>query len=64
VPNVPMTLIVERPDGVEYRCAVVQDQGVADVRSRPMISSAPTGTYRVRAYTDPKAPSIGSASSW
>src|SRR3954469_14844314 len=63
VANVPMTLIVERPDGVEYRRAVVQDQGVGGRSlSIPMISSAPTGTYRVRAYTDPKAPSIGSAS--
>jgi uncharacterized protein YfaS (alpha-2-macroglobulin family) len=63
VPNVPMTLIVERPDGVEYRRTVVQDQGVGGRSlSFPMISSAPTGTYRVRAYTDPKAPSIGSAS--
>src|SRR3954452_6002841 len=63
VANVPMTLIVERPDGVEYRRAVVQDQGVGGRSlSIPMISTAPTGTYRVRAYTDPKAPSIGSAS--
>src|SRR5205085_9836663 len=55
VANVPMTLIVERPDGVEYRRAVVQDQGVGGHSlSIPMISSAPTGTYRVRAYTDPK----------
>src|SRR4051795_2072149 len=63
VPNVPMTLIIERPDGVEYRRTVVQDQGVGGRSlSFPMISTAPTGTYRVRAYTDPKAPSIGSAS--
>ena len=27
-----------------------------------MISTAQTGTYRVRAYTDPKGPSVGSAS--
>src|SRR3954453_15401415 len=26
--NVPLTLVVERPDGVEYRRSVVADQGV------------------------------------
>jgi len=63
VTGVPMTLVVERPDGVEYRRAVVQDQGVGGRSlSVPMISAAPTGTYRVRAYTDPKGPSIGSTS--
>ena len=55
VTGVPMTLVIERPDGVEYRRAVVQDQGLGGRSlSFPMISTAPTGTYRVRAYTDPK----------
>ncbi len=58
--NVPLTLVVERPDGVEYRRAVVVDQGVGgrnlDV---PLVSSASSGTWRVRAYTDPKRPAIG-----
>ena len=63
VTGVPMTLVVERPDGVEYRRTVVQDQGVGGrALSFPMISSAPTGTYRVRAYTDPKGPSVGTTS--
>jgi alpha-2-macroglobulin len=63
VTGVPMTLVVERPDGVEYRRTVVQDQGVGGRSlSFPMISSAPTGTYRVRAYTDPKGPAVGSTS--
>jgi uncharacterized protein YfaS (alpha-2-macroglobulin family) len=63
VTGVPMTLIVERPDGVEYRRTVVQDMGVGG-RSLdiPMIASAPTGTYRVRAYTDPKGLAVGSTS--
>ena len=63
VTSVPVTLVVERPDGVEYRRIVVQDKGIGgrslDV---PMISSAPTGTYRVRAYTDPKGQPVGSTS--
>src|SRR3954469_1226388 len=63
VNGVPMTLVVERPDGVEYRRAVVQDQGLGGRSlSFPMISAAPTGTYRVRAYTDPKGPAVGSTS--
>ena len=63
VTGVPVTLVVERPDGVEYRRTVVQDQGAGGrALSFPMISSAPTGTYRVRAYTDPKGPSVGTTS--
>ena len=43
--GVPLTLVAERPDGVEYRRVVVPDQGLAG-RSLvlPIISSAPTGT--------------------
>jgi uncharacterized protein YfaS (alpha-2-macroglobulin family) len=63
VTGVPMTLVIERPDGVEYRRAVVQDQGIGGRSlSFPMITTAPTGTYRVRAYTDPKGAAVGSAS--
>ncbi|TMJ01071.1 MAG: alpha-2-macroglobulin family protein [Alphaproteobacteria bacterium] len=63
VTGVPMTLVVDRPDGVEYRRTVVPDQGIGGRSlSFPMISAAPTGTYRVRAYTDPKGPAVGSAS--
>jgi len=61
--GVPMTLVVDRPDGVEYRRTVVQDMGIGGRSlSFPMISAAPTGTYRVRAYTDPKGPAVGSTS--
>lgn len=56
----PLTLVVERPDGVEFRRAVLADQG-AGGRSLtlPLNSAVPTGTWRVRAFTDPKAPSVG-----
>lgn len=58
--NVPLTLLVERPDGVEYRRVVVADQGVGgrnlDV---PIAVTAGTGTWRVKAFTDPKRPAIG-----
>jgi uncharacterized protein YfaS (alpha-2-macroglobulin family) len=61
--GVPLTLVVERPDGVEYRRAVLADQGLGG-RALPLalVSSAPTGTWRVRAYTDPKRPAVGEAS--
>jgi uncharacterized protein YfaS (alpha-2-macroglobulin family) len=56
----PMTLVVERPDGVEYRRAQVADQGAGGrTLSLPLNSAVPTGTWRVRAFTDPKAPAIG-----
>jgi len=58
--NVPLTLVVERPDGVDYRRAVVADQGLGGrALSVPIVASAATGTWRVRAYTDPKRPAIG-----
>ena len=56
----PLTLVVERPDGVEYRRTVVADQGLGgrslDV---PLVASSPTGTWRARAFTDPKRPAVG-----
>lgn len=56
----PLTFVVERPDGVEFRRVTVPDQG-AGGRSLtlPLNSAVPTGTWRVRAFTDPKAPSVG-----
>ena len=63
VPDVDLTMVVDRPDGVEYRRSVVADQGIGgrslDV---PIISSAPTGTWRVAVYSDPKGAAIGEAS--
>jgi len=58
----PLTLVMERPDGVEYRRVVVADQGLGGHSwSVPIVSSASTGTWRVRAYTDPKRPPVGEA---
>ncbi len=56
----PLTLVIERPDGVEFRRAVLADQG-AGGRSFavPLNSAVPTGTWRVRAFTDPKGASVG-----
>jgi uncharacterized protein YfaS (alpha-2-macroglobulin family) len=58
--NVPLTLVVERPDGVEFKRALIQDQGLGGhALSLPINASAPTGTWHVRAFTDPKRPAVG-----
>ncbi len=56
----PLTLVVERPDGVEYRRAVLADQG-AGGRSLavPLNSAVPAGTWRARAFVDPKGNAVG-----
>lgn len=63
VSGLPLTLVVKRPDGVEYRRAQVEDQGLGGRSlSVPLLPSAMTGTWRIAAYTDPKAPAVGEAS--
>jgi uncharacterized protein YfaS (alpha-2-macroglobulin family) len=60
VPSSPLTLVVERPDGVEFRRAILQDQGAGGRSlSLPLNSAVPTGTWRVRAFTDPKGKAVG-----
>ncbi|HTC96083.1 MAG TPA: alpha-2-macroglobulin [Bradyrhizobium sp.] len=56
----PLTMVVERPDGVEFRRAVLADQG-AGGRSLtlPLNSAVPSGTWRVRVFTDPKGQAVG-----
>ncbi len=56
----PLTLVVERPDGVEFRRSVIPDQGAGGHSlTLPLNSAVPTGTWRARAFSDPKAQSIG-----
>jgi alpha-2-macroglobulin len=58
--GVPLTLVIDRPDGVEYRRALIQDQGLGGHGlTLPITASAPTGTWHVRAFTDPKRAAIG-----
>jgi uncharacterized protein YfaS (alpha-2-macroglobulin family) len=60
VPGVPLTLVIARPDGVEYRRTVLPDQGAGGRSlSVPIVASASTGTWRVEAFTDPKRPMVG-----
>jgi uncharacterized protein YfaS (alpha-2-macroglobulin family) len=61
--GVPLTLVVERPDGLEYRRVVTSDQGLGGRSlSVPLNPAASTGTWRVRAFADPKRPAIGETS--
>ncbi|SFI45548.1 hypothetical protein SAMN05216304_102829 [Bosea sp. OK403] len=63
VTGLPLTIVVKRPDGVEYRRRQVEDQGAGGrAHSIPLLSGAQTGTWRVQAYADPKGPAIGEAS--
>lgn len=58
--GVPLTLVAKRPDGVEYRRQVVEDQGEGGrAWSLPLIADLPHGTWRVEAYADPKRPPVG-----
>ena len=63
VPNLNATLVVDRPDGIEYRRIVARDAGIGGVSTDlPIIAAAQTGTYRVKVYSDPKAAPIGETS--
>ena len=56
----PLTLVIERPDGVEYRRDLITDQGLGGRSwAVPLVASAMSGTWRVRAFTDPKRPAVG-----
>lgn len=62
VPEMPLTLVAQRPDGVEYRRQAVADQGAGGrAWSLPLISGVQAGTWRLKAYGDPKRPPIGEA---
>ncbi|MBL8567422.1 MAG: alpha-2-macroglobulin family protein [Hyphomicrobiaceae bacterium] len=59
----PMTLIVSRPDGVEYRRIVVSDAGQGGrSHSMPLSSSAMTGTWRAKLHVDPEGQPIAQVS--
>ncbi|WP_441965729.1 alpha-2-macroglobulin family protein [Microvirga sp. 2MCAF38] len=63
VPGVPLTLVFRRPDGVEYRRALVEDQGLGGrAFSLPILPGSMRGTWRISAYTDPKGAAVGEAS--
>lgn len=62
VTGVPLTLVLERPDGVEARRVVLEDAGQGGrVLSQVLPAGAPTGTWRLKALVDPRRPPVGQA---
>ena len=63
VGGLPLTLVVQRPDGVEFKRAVVADQGMGGrAYSLPLPAGSARGSWRVRVFADPKGSSIGETS--
>jgi uncharacterized protein YfaS (alpha-2-macroglobulin family) len=62
VAGLPLTLVIKRPDGIEYRRSLVSDQGAGGrAMSVPLLSNAAPGTWRAQAFSDPKGLPIGEA---
>ena len=60
--GLPLTLVVKRPDGVEYKRLTVADQGLGGrAVAVPLLSDATAGKWTIDAYADPKGQSIGHA---
>ena len=63
VAGLPVTIIIQRPDGVEYKRVKLDDQGLGGRSfALPLLSGAQHGTWRIQAYADPKADPIGETS--
>ncbi|MGI9405887.1 MAG: alpha-2-macroglobulin family protein, partial [Hyphomicrobiaceae bacterium] len=65
--GVPTTLVVNRPDGGEHRRILLTDTGTdgglgGRTHALQLASTAMTGTWRARLYTDPKADPVGDVS--
>ena len=63
VPSLPMTLVAKRPDGVEYKRILVEDQGLGGRSlSLSLQPGAASGTWKIQAFADPKSAAIGETS--
>ena len=61
--NLPLTLKIERPDGVEQQSLVLKDDGLGGRSfTLGLPPTAQTGTWRANLYADPKGSSIGTTS--
>src|SRR5277367_2695741 len=59
-PGLPLTLVVKRPDGVEYKRASLPDQGLGGrALAVALVADAAPGKWSIDAYADPKGPSLG-----
>ena len=60
--SAPLTLVAQRPDGVEAGRTTVSGDRLQDGAAAwtlPLSASAPHGRWQIAAYVDPKAPAIG-----
>lgn len=61
VEGLPLTAVLNRPDGVEYSRQLVQDAGKGGhVFALPVAGSAPRGVWRLEVFADPDAPALAS----
>ena len=59
-PGLPLTLVVKRPDGVEYKRATVADEGLGGrAFAVPLLPGSAPGKWTIQAYADPKGDAIG-----
>jgi hypothetical protein len=60
IAGLPLTLVARRPDGVEYRRQMVDDQGLGGrAWTLALLGGVQPGTWSIRAYSDPKGDAIG-----
>ncbi|MCR4282000.1 MAG: MG2 domain-containing protein, partial [Bauldia sp.] len=63
VGDLPMTLVVERPDGVEYLRRTLPDGGLGGYSDDVALqASAMRGSWRIKLYADPKGAPVGDTS--
>jgi alpha-2-macroglobulin len=63
VVSAPLTLVVKRPDGVEFKPVQTEDEGDGGRSfALPLLPGCATGTWRVQAFADPKADPVGQTS--
>jgi len=59
-PGLPLTLVVKRPDGVEYKRATLADEGLGGrAFAVPLLPGSAPGKWTISAYADPKGDAIG-----
>ena len=58
--GLPLTLVVKRPDGVEYKRATLPDDGLGGrAFAIPLLAGSAPGKWTIQAYADPKGDPIG-----
>ncbi len=58
--GLPLTLVVRRPDGVEFKRATLADEGLGGrAYAIPLLPGSAAGKWSIDAYADPKGDSIG-----